>query len=166
MIYRNMLLILFVALSFTVACDVRAENDPDAVLEALVVSDPGDRESIRAVQQALADLGFEPGVADGLLGGKTRAALRDWQEGNDTEIAPGWLEVPQASTGPGWRCTTAEEAAAHPGSASTQRGDLISNIVVMMTMDGAQYMGSADGAGMHPIPPPPTHCPDGAVYDD
>jgi peptidoglycan hydrolase-like protein with peptidoglycan-binding domain len=33
-----------------------------------------------AAQSALAKLGFNPGVADGLVGVSTRAALRAWQK--------------------------------------------------------------------------------------
>ena len=38
------------------------------------------REQIRDVQQALTDRGFQPGPVDGLMGGKTRRAIRDYQE--------------------------------------------------------------------------------------
>ena len=102
------------------------------------------------------------------MGNKSRNALREWQEGNDHEIAAAWLEAPRqaADSGPGWRCTSVDEATAHPGSAATQRGQYLRNVVVMMTPDGAQYMGSSDGSAMYAIPAPPESCPDGAVYDD
>ena len=40
---------------------------------------PPDAERIRAVQQALARLGYDPGPADGLMGPRTRAAIRAFQ---------------------------------------------------------------------------------------
>ncbi len=36
-------------------------------------------EDVRAVQQALLDKGYNPGPIDGIMGGKTRAAIRDFQ---------------------------------------------------------------------------------------
>jgi peptidoglycan hydrolase-like protein with peptidoglycan-binding domain len=40
----------------------------------------GDREQVKAVQQALKDKGFDPGEVDGAMGPKTQAALRDYQQ--------------------------------------------------------------------------------------
>ncbi len=40
----------------------------------------GDREQVRAVQQALKDKGHDPGNVDGVMGPKTRSALRDFQK--------------------------------------------------------------------------------------
>jgi len=40
----------------------------------------GDREQVRAVQQALKDKGHDPGTIDGVMGPKTRSALRDFQK--------------------------------------------------------------------------------------
>ena len=40
---------------------------------------PPDAERIRAVQRALARLGYDPGPADGLMGPRTRAAIRAFQ---------------------------------------------------------------------------------------
>jgi len=37
-------------------------------------------ETIRTVQQALVDKGMDPGPVDGLMGSKTRQAIRDFQE--------------------------------------------------------------------------------------
>ena len=168
MMTKKILVLLFVASLIAGFGGVRADEDVENQLNTYVVADPADRDSVRIVQRALAELGFDPGPADGLLGDQTRAALNAWQATSDVDVASGWLDVPQrsSSTGPGWRCTSVEEAEAHPGSSSTQRGDLISNIVVMMTFDGPEYMGSVDGESMHSIPAPPTHCPDGAVYDN
>ncbi len=38
------------------------------------------REEIKLLQERLAGLGFDPGLADGLMGRRTRSALRRWQE--------------------------------------------------------------------------------------
>jgi lytic murein transglycosylase len=43
-------------------------------------------------QQDLAQLGFDPGAADGVIGGKTRHALQDWQKARGL-IADGYLSV-------------------------------------------------------------------------
>jgi pentapeptide MXKDX repeat protein len=40
----------------------------------------GDREQMKAVQQALKDKGHDPGAVDGVMGPKTRAALKDFQK--------------------------------------------------------------------------------------
>jgi peptidoglycan hydrolase-like protein with peptidoglycan-binding domain len=40
----------------------------------------GDREQVKAVQQALKDKGHDPGEVDGAMGPKTEAALRDFQK--------------------------------------------------------------------------------------
>lgn len=54
---------------------------------------PLSRDRLRSVQQALVDLGYEPGPADGILGAATRAALRRFQLANglvpDGYPAPG-----------------------------------------------------------------------------
>lgn len=38
------------------------------------------RENVRAAQQALKDKGMDPGPVDGMMGPKTKAALRDYQK--------------------------------------------------------------------------------------
>ena len=40
----------------------------------------GDTEQVKAAQEALKDKGMDPGPADGVLGAKTRQALRDFQK--------------------------------------------------------------------------------------
>ena len=40
----------------------------------------GNRENVRAAQQALKDKGMDPGAVDGVMGPKTQAALRDYQK--------------------------------------------------------------------------------------
>ena len=56
-----------------------------------------DRAKRMAVQRGLAALGHGAGVADGVLGRPTRAALRDWQAGRGLE-ATGYLTREQAET--------------------------------------------------------------------
>jgi peptidoglycan hydrolase-like protein with peptidoglycan-binding domain len=43
-------------------------------------------------QQDLSQLGFDPGAADGVIGGKTRHALQAWQKARGL-IADGYLSV-------------------------------------------------------------------------
>jgi peptidoglycan hydrolase-like protein with peptidoglycan-binding domain len=40
----------------------------------------GNREQVKAVQQALKDKGHDPGDVDGVMGPKTRGALKDFQK--------------------------------------------------------------------------------------
>ncbi|MGH7313971.1 MAG: peptidoglycan-binding domain-containing protein [Candidatus Rokuibacteriota bacterium] len=40
----------------------------------------GNREQVKAAQEALKQKGFDPGPADGMMGPKTRDALKDYQE--------------------------------------------------------------------------------------
>jgi len=40
----------------------------------------GNKEQVRAAQQALKDKGHDPGTIDGMLGAKTQAALKDFQK--------------------------------------------------------------------------------------
>jgi peptidoglycan hydrolase-like protein with peptidoglycan-binding domain len=44
------------------------------------------RERVRRVQERLAAAGFDPGPADGIVGARTRAALRAFQEARN--LAP------------------------------------------------------------------------------
>jgi peptidoglycan hydrolase-like protein with peptidoglycan-binding domain len=40
----------------------------------------GNREQVKAVQQALKDKGHDPGAVDGMMGPKTQAALKEFQD--------------------------------------------------------------------------------------
>jgi pentapeptide MXKDX repeat protein len=40
----------------------------------------GNREQVKSAQEALKQKGFDPGAADGVMGPKTRAALKDFQK--------------------------------------------------------------------------------------
>ena len=64
---------------------------PEAVEGNLKLS----REDRRLVQMGLAAAGYSPGPADGMLGGKTRRALRAWQESKEVE-ATGYLTREQS----------------------------------------------------------------------
>ena len=68
-----------------------AVPEPGAV-EASLDLGLADRHSI---QMGLASLGFDPGPADGLFGGKTRAALAAWQAAKG-EALTGWLTGAEA----------------------------------------------------------------------
>ena len=62
---------------------------------------------IAAVQRALARLGYDPGPADGVLGPKTRAAIRAFQAAAAPEREPARLALERSSTGSGFRVSTA-----------------------------------------------------------
>jgi hypothetical protein len=48
-----------------------------------------DQRTVRQVQQALSDKGFNPGPIDGMMGPRTRAALQNYQQQNDLANARG-----------------------------------------------------------------------------
>ena len=75
-------------------CIVRAWgcNGP-VVEEALNLARPARRQ----IQQGLAAGGFDPGVADGLFGPRTRAAIRAWQSSSGGR-ATGYLDGASAAT--------------------------------------------------------------------
>ena len=85
---------------------VQAPQESDAALEL-------DRESRRQVQQRLREAGFDPGPADGLLGPRTRDAIRRWQESAGLP-ATGYLDSATAEALLG----TADEPGAGPSAVS------------------------------------------------
>ena len=85
---------------------VQVPQDSEAALEL-------DRESRREVQQRLRDEGFDPGPADGLLGPRTREAIRRWQESAGVP-ATGYLD----SAGVEMLLGATDEPAAGPSAAS------------------------------------------------
>ena len=54
------------------------------------------RAARRVIQEGLTATGFDPGVADGLFGAGTRAALREWQEARGA-AATGYLDAAAAA---------------------------------------------------------------------
>ena len=67
------------------------QSDPEAVESSLDLG-LADR---RSIQAGLASLGFDAGPADGLFGGRTRAALEAWQAAKG-EASTGWLTRAEA----------------------------------------------------------------------
>jgi peptidoglycan hydrolase-like protein with peptidoglycan-binding domain len=89
----------------------------------------GDREQVRAVQQALKDKGHDPGSVDGVMGPKTRSALRDFQkkEGiKDTgRLDPDTMSklgVETKTSGSGPSATGTSASPAMPGSSKSDSG--------------------------------------------
>ena len=70
---------------------VDIQPDPEAVESSLDLG-LADR---RSIQAGLASLGFDAGPADGLFGGRTRAALEAWQAAKG-EASTGWLTRAEA----------------------------------------------------------------------
>ena len=70
-----------------------AELEPEAVEEGLGLQ----RDHRRLIQSGLAQLGFDPGPADGVFGRRTRAAISEWQ-GSVGKPATGYLDVEAAKT--------------------------------------------------------------------
>ena len=84
---------------------------PAAAEEALGLS----RAARRVIQEGLLAAGFDPGVADGLFGAGTRAALREWQAARGAG-ATGYLDAAAAAA-----LQTAAEEAARGGRATAGR---------------------------------------------
>jgi len=56
--------------------------------KAAAEAQAAERETVRTLQQRLADLGHDPGPVDGLIGNRTRGALTDWIDSlTDDELA-------------------------------------------------------------------------------
>ena len=75
-------------------CTVRAWGCNGPVVEEGLNLDRGAQ---RQIQQGLQSAGFDPGVADGLFGPRTRAAIRNWQSSRGAR-ATGHLDGPSAES--------------------------------------------------------------------
>jgi peptidoglycan hydrolase-like protein with peptidoglycan-binding domain len=85
----------------------------------------GNKEQVRAVQQALKDKGHDPGEVDGVMGPKTQAALRDFQSKEGIK-ANGRLDSEtmsklgvQARAGASAGSSSSSPSASPPSSSST-----------------------------------------------
>jgi peptidoglycan hydrolase-like protein with peptidoglycan-binding domain len=52
----------------------------DTMMKSGKAAHGGNRDQVRAAQQALKDKGHDPGMVDGVMGPKTQAALKDFQK--------------------------------------------------------------------------------------
>ena len=52
----------------------------DTMMKSGKAAHRGNRDQVRAAQQALKDKGHDPGMVDGVMGPKTQAALKDFQK--------------------------------------------------------------------------------------
>lgn len=84
----------------TVAAAPPAETTPRPgdVTAAPPISDdvPLSRDAVAEIQRALARLGFDPGPIDGIVGAKTRAAIKAYQAARDLEPS-GFISVDLAA---------------------------------------------------------------------
>src|SRR4029450_13758921 len=68
-----------------------------------------DGRDVRAAKQALQEKGFDPGPADGVMGAKTTAAVKEFQQKNnltvtgtlDADTSDGLMDSPPPSASPG-----------------------------------------------------------------
>ena len=84
----------------------------------------GNTEQVKAVQQALKDQGHDPGAIDGVMGPKTQAALRDYQEKQGLKVTgrldaetSAKLGVQKASSAP-----SSTSPAASPSTSTSSSG--------------------------------------------
>lgn len=87
-------------------------------------------EDTRQVQQALKDAGFEPGPVDGILGPRTREALRNFQTANNLQATGevnqdtlAALQVPSEEEGIGATGGREEKREEKPGASGTREYD-------------------------------------------
>lgn len=79
-----------------------AESPHSELLSRVKASDSSP-ENIRRIQELLAELSFNPGLADGRLGPSTRAALIEWKTGSGESVSLAWTERdPPASRVANW----------------------------------------------------------------
>ena len=71
----------------------------------------------RLIQERLAAAGFNPGIADGIFGSRTRDAIRGWQE-SQNEPATGFLTASQADSLAGG---VSQQAATVPAAQTAQQ---------------------------------------------
>lgn len=69
---------------------------PLTAMEALQDMETESRQQLRRAQRALADAGYDPGPVDGVMGPRTRRAVRAWQRDHglepDGEVTPEFLQ--------------------------------------------------------------------------
>ncbi len=95
---------------------VEQAADPLQVAVPQLSSDKPDNspEGIRQIQQALKVAGYDPGPADGRMGGRTKTAIRDFQTANglqaDGKVGPRtWSKLQVAASGSTTTSTSTEQ---------------------------------------------------------
>lgn len=63
--------------------NARRTHDYKSSSSSATASLHSNREEVKAVQQRLQSLGYDPGVADGVMGNKTRSAIKSFQDENE-----------------------------------------------------------------------------------
>jgi peptidoglycan hydrolase-like protein with peptidoglycan-binding domain len=115
------------------------------------------QETVRQAQQALKDKGFDPGPVDGIVGPRTRAAVKSYQEknsltadGNLGSQTLGSLGVENATAGTQMKTagTNVKESYAAGGKQMGQGGkELGSDVKHGDVVDGAKDFGKDVGKG-------------------
>jgi peptidoglycan hydrolase-like protein with peptidoglycan-binding domain len=89
----------------------------------------GNREQVKAAQQALKDKGHDPGAVDGVMGPKTRSALKDFQKtegikdtGRLDQDTMSKLGVEARTSGTGSAPGSASPSMSTPGAATPGAG--------------------------------------------
>ena len=143
----------------------QAPQESEAALEL-------DRESRRLVQQRLQEEGFDPGPADGLLGPRTRDAIRRWQERAGVP-ATGYLDSAAveillgATDEPGAGPSTASEGATDTASLAPEQSPLPIPTDVVPDDVGVASEPDPDSAERSPAarPPGPLQLPPEILVD-
>ena len=114
-------------------------------------------DTVRNAQQALKDKGFDPGPVDGIMGPRTHAAIRSYQDKNSLEadgrLGPQTLgSLGVANTTPGTKIKTAgtnmKESYSEGGKQIGQGGKALgSDVRHGEVVDGAKTFGKDVGQG-------------------
>jgi hypothetical protein len=100
---------------------------------------PTGRELVRAIQQGLADLGFQPGVADGLMGRRTREAIVAFQGQRgltpDPEPSQALLQAIRSAADEGMRASAPAPASRPAVAATAGSGDWYLRRPVSQSLD-------------------------------
>lgn len=79
----------------------------------------GRTEQVKLVQRQLAQAGYDPGPADGIMGSRTRSAIRDWQRAHAMPVTGEVDQALLASLGAPSGSTAAAPAAPHAARSAT-----------------------------------------------
>ena len=152
-----------VTLMLPTIADTKAQPSTQQRIQAIVGEDVITKPFVKEVQSLLISLGYSPGSADGLIGGKTYSAIQAWANDTGATVEKIWL-MPTSRTEErkkGWRCATKAEASSFKGASVCAGG--ARNMSIRVSQGKVTYMVfSREGN----VLPPPENCGGCAIYLD